>query len=118
MRRTLKSFYARRTARYPDQRRGLFDGELRRLFERGAPDDTRPAASAWLERSTPEIAERVMTRTGERRYTLDQVLREMVQRSRRLYLVLGERPDPLDETVGSVLRSLHVLQDTRPVLYR
>jgi hypothetical protein len=119
MRQTLRGFYARRTARYPGRRRGIFDGELRGLFERGAPSrDPRPSASAWLEAAAPEIARRALARVAEPRYSLDQVLREMVQRSRHLCLVLGAGPEPLDDTVGSVLRSLRLLHDSRPLLYR
>jgi hypothetical protein len=118
LRYTLLRFYARRTARYPERRRGEFDGELRGLFERGGPKDVRPGASAWLERSAPEIARRALILTPEPRYSLDQVLREMIRRSRRLRLVLETDADPIDDAVASVLRCLGLLHGSRPLLYR
>jgi hypothetical protein len=118
MRQTLGRWYARRTARYSEAPGALYDDELRRLFAKPRPNEARLSAAAWMQERRGELREAIVARTGELRYTLDQVLREMTQRCRQLGLVV--EPDPLvhDELARSVLRSLGLLHNERPVMYR
>jgi hypothetical protein len=121
MRQTLRRWYKRRVARYADSPGALYDDELRRVFSTPRPPElgeVRPSAADWLHDRRSELCDVVAERTGELRYTLDQVLRDMTQRCRQLDLVVDPDPAVRDQLAGSVLRSLGLLQTTRPMMSR
>jgi hypothetical protein len=83
---TLREYYAEKQARYGADRPEFYDRDLRRLFGDGAPDA--PSAASFLRRHRRRIRESVSRWTGEYQYTIDQVLRQMINRSRELRLRL------------------------------
>lgn len=98
VRRTLREYYARKRAVYAEEGTPAFDGQLVRLFP---PDSTGPKASAFLRKHRPELVRRVANATGQHRYLLDHVLREMVGRcrDRDLRLAASESDALLDAAV-------------------
>jgi hypothetical protein len=94
--RTLAQHYRRKLARNRLIRRGLADELLRRAFspERSRPDAPRAATllRAALRPLTPAVARALRIE----RYSVEQVLRMLIERSERLNLyVCGNRRDAL-----------------------
>ena len=83
---TLREYYADKRERYLVSYPDIYDRDLRRLFS----DDPRHAgqelASRFLRRNSAEIRKLVSNWTGEYQFTLEQVLKDMIGRSRELKL--------------------------------
>jgi hypothetical protein len=90
MRKTLREHYFRKRAGMETEFPNRYDQDLKRLFiaERRTPRScqVREAASAFIRRFLPEIKQQVLRWTGEYRYQLDHVLRDMIGRCRELKL--------------------------------
>ncbi len=87
LRKTLREHYQQRHAHYGVDCPKSFDHDLRKLF----PEHSRRAArartaAAFLQRNRPELTRVVSQWTGEYRYNVNQVLREMIERCRELRL--------------------------------
>jgi hypothetical protein len=80
MKTTLGGHYEAKRAKYGDLHPEFYDRDLRRLFasEPGETDAT-PAAK-FLRNTSPELRKTVARWTGEYQYTIDQVLKEMIER--------------------------------------
>ncbi|HZL87247.1 MAG TPA: putative zinc-binding metallopeptidase [Pirellulaceae bacterium] len=86
---TLGEHYQQKRDRYGLDHPRFFDRDLRRLFS-DAPEHAHcPSAAAFLRRIRAEIRQAVAHWTGEYQYTIDQVLREMIDRCRELKLRLN-----------------------------
>ena len=85
-RRTLREYYEAKRAEYGFYRPSFHDRDLRWLFSDRPQHANRPPAAALLDRLRPELREIVAGWTGQYQYTLDCVLREMVDRCRELGL--------------------------------
>lgn len=92
LRMTLREHYAARHERYGARVPDFYDHDLRRLFPGVADSRHTPSAAACLRRMAPRLHELVSSWTGEYRYTVHQVLREMITRCRELGLH-AERPE-------------------------
>ena len=83
---TLREYYAEKhnsyLASYPD----IYDRDLRRLFSDDPRHHRRELASRFLRRNRTEIRSLVANWTGEYQVTLEQVLKDMIGRSRELKL--------------------------------
>ena len=86
IRKTLGTHYAEKRARYGLDASFSFDRELRRLFSDAPEYARRPPASAFLRRHRQELLRVVAEWTGQYKYTIDQVLREMIARCSELGL--------------------------------
>ena len=90
---TLRQYYAEKQERYGSASPDFLDRDLRRLFS-DAPEYARnETAAAFLRRVRPEIRRMVSRWTGRYQYTLDQVLKDVITRSRELRLRLVEPPE-------------------------
>jgi hypothetical protein len=83
---TLRAYYADKHSRYDASFPGMFDDELRRLFSDDPKHRHRELASHFLRRNRTEIRKLVSNWTGDYQYTRDQVLHDMIGRSRELKL--------------------------------
>ena len=83
---TLQDFYTRKRARYGTEFPDFYDRDLRRLFSETADPSVSESAAGFLRRIRPEIRSLVARWTGQYQYTIDQVLRELISRSRELKL--------------------------------
>lgn len=83
---TLREYYAEKHSRYDVSYPGAYDDELKRLFSDDPKHRERELASKFLRRNRNEIRKLVSNWTGEYQYTRDQVLHDMIGRSRELKL--------------------------------
>ena len=86
LRKTLRQHYADKRRRYSVRFTDGYDEDLVRLFSSAPGHRDRPTAAAFLRRHRSEIRAQVANWTGESRFTLDQVLKEMTGRCRELGL--------------------------------
>ena len=83
---TLREFYAEKRQQYSVSYPDIYDGDLRRLFSNDPKHRRHELASQFLTRNRSEIRRLVSNWTGEYQFTLDQVLKDMIGRSRELKL--------------------------------
>jgi len=109
LKRTLRRHYQRRRQHYGVVHRDAYDRSLRRLFATAGENGGPPAAS-FLSRVRRPVRRRVQRWTGEYQYVIDQVLEDVIARSRELDLRLM-RPEP--ETEAEFTALLTMLTMTR-----
>jgi hypothetical protein len=83
---TLRQYYAERRERYLASYPDIYDRDLRRLFSDDPKHARSPLASQFIRRNRAEIRKLVSNWTGEYQFTLEQVLEDMIGRSRELKL--------------------------------
>lgn len=83
---TLREYYAEKRSRYLASYPDVYDRELRRLFSDDPKHRNKELASRFLRRNSSEIRKLVSNWTGEYQFTLEQVLKDMIGRSRELKL--------------------------------
>ena len=83
---TLRQYYAEKRQQYLVSYPDIYDADLRRLFSDDPKHRRRELASRFLRRNRSEIRRLVATWTGEYQFTLEQVLKDMIGRSRELKL--------------------------------
>ncbi len=93
IRKTLKQHYDQKRAHYGVNRPEFYDRDLRRLFSDAPQHAHQPTAASFLSRYRREIRLLVARWTNEYQYTIDQVLGDMISRSRDLGLRLATAPE-------------------------
>ncbi|NLX60343.1 MAG: hypothetical protein GXY74_14800 [Phycisphaerae bacterium] len=83
---TLRDHYRRKRARYGREFPDFYVRDLRRLFAAGREHADQETAAAFLRRVGPVLRTLVAQWTGQYEYTIDQVLKEMIARSREMGL--------------------------------
>jgi len=111
LRTTLKRHYQSKQRRYAEEWPEFYDRDLRRLF---ADDGTRSdyeSAAVFLRRIRPVIRDAVAKWTGEHPYTVDQVLRDMIDRCKELKLrrCRAEREVRTDAMVMVTVQTMNYL---------
>lgn len=86
VRMTLREYYRRKQAMYAEEGDPAIDGQLARVFPKGADAPRRPRAAALLRDWRRDLVRGVATATGQHRYLLDHVAREMIARCKLLDL--------------------------------
>lgn len=89
IKKTLRQHYSERQALYSVHSPSVFDDDLRKLFSTDRANGRRTAAS-YLQSKRGELCEIVARWTGEYRYNINHVLREMIERCRILKLYIPE----------------------------
>jgi hypothetical protein len=84
--RTLAEHYKYKQARYSVDSPTSYDRDLRRIFSEDPGLRRSLAASTFIRRNRAKIRQAVSKRTGEYQLTLDDILDEMIVRSRKLEL--------------------------------
>jgi hypothetical protein len=84
LRQTLREYYREKHERYGSEHPGFYDRDLRRLFPPASRNGDYPPASAFLRKIGAELPRRVAFWTGEYAYTINLVLKDMIQRCREL----------------------------------
>ena len=90
---TLRQHYLRKREHYGFDYPSVFDNDLRKLFPGDPSDRSVPTAAAFLSKIRREMRVSVAKWTGEYSYTIDQVIAEMIQQSRKLKLRVGNSED-------------------------
>ena len=83
---TLGEYYAEKRQQYLVSYPDIYDADLRRLFSNDPKHSHKELASRFLRRNSREIRQLVANWTGEYQFTLEQVLKDMIGRSRELKL--------------------------------
>jgi len=83
---TLREYYEEKRQRYLVSYPDIYDRDLRRLFSEDPRHRRSELASRFLRRNSSEIRRLVADWTGEYQFTLEQVLKDMIGRSRELKL--------------------------------
>jgi len=83
---TLREYYAEKRGKYVISYPDTYDSDLRRLFSDDPRHRRNELASHFLRRNRSEIRKLVSNWTGEYQFTLEQVLKDMIGRSRELKL--------------------------------
>lgn len=87
--RTLREHYRAKRLFYADEFPDFYDDDLRKIFSADARFAGRPTAAAFLRRARPQLRDDAARWTGAHPYTVDQVLRDMIDRSKELKLRLA-----------------------------
>ncbi len=106
---TLGEHYEERQSRYATRQPGVFDHDLVRLFSR-KPRSARDAmlAADFLQRHRSELVRVVCQWTGEYRYSVHQVMRQMIERCYELDLYLcGDESETRQRAI--VLLTVHTM---------
>jgi len=83
---TLRQYYTEKQQQYVVSYPDIYDRDLRRLFSDDPSHTGRELASRFMRRNSSEIRALVSDGTGEYQFTLEQVLKDMIGRSRELKL--------------------------------
>jgi hypothetical protein len=117
LRKTLRTHYKRKRARYGLDRPGYYDRDLRRLFSDAPELREHPTAAAFLGRVRRDVRRLVRRFTGIYQYTIDQVLEELIHRCRELNLRLV-KPEAETRAEFAVLLTVHTLNAVRAGRHR
>jgi hypothetical protein len=93
IRRTLRTHYRRKRAKYGVDYPNFYDRDLRRLFSDRPEHESHITAAVFLSRIRKEVRRRVARFTGEKPYTIDQVIERMIRRCQELGLRLAGPED-------------------------
>ena len=112
---TLREYYDEKRAFYAVDYPSTYDHELCRVFSNAPRHANRELASRFITRNAKEIRALVARWTGESEFTIDQLLQDMIARSRRLKLRVpgGEGQVLLDFAGMLAVRSVHFLYRRR-----
>ena len=89
VRTTLAEHYRRKREHYSFTWPATFDRDLRRVFSDERRFRSKETAASFLRRAGRELVQTVATGTGVHRYTLSQLLANMIERCKRLRLRLA-----------------------------
>jgi hypothetical protein len=92
-RKTLRQHYNRKRRHYGVGRPSFYDRDLRRLFSDAPQFAGNITAAQFIARIRRPVRRLVASWTGIYQYTIDQVLEDMIDRSRQLKLRLAEPED-------------------------
>lgn len=90
LRTTLRQHYRRRHRRYADDPGDLYDRDLKRLFSNDPEHRRNTTAAQFLRRNRTRLRGDVAEWTSVHPYSVDRVIRDMVTRSRKLNLRVGQ----------------------------
>lgn len=100
IRTTLGAHYHDKRMRYADSFPDFLDADLRKLFSADERFADQPTAASFLRKHRPQLRDAVARWTGAHAYTIDQVLRDMIDRCKELRLRLAvPHPDARREAM-------------------
>jgi len=105
---TLREHYRLKRLYYADEWPEFYDTDLRKLFSDDPKYRTRPTAAAFLRGVRPQVREAVARWTGTHAYTVDQVLRDMIDRCKELKLRLAV-PQRLAKTEAMMMVAVQTM---------
>ena len=110
-RRTLREHYLAKRLFYADEFPDFYDNDLRKLFSSDPQFAKRPAASAFLRKFRRDLRSDAVRWTGAHPYTVDQVLKDMMDRCKELKLRLAvpEREAVKEATLMVAVNTAHFM---------
>jgi hypothetical protein len=115
LRKTLRVHYQRKRVHYGVDKDDFHDRALRRLFSDAPQYKSHPEAARYLSRIRRQVRQRVRRWTHEHLYTIDQVLKDMIARSRELglHLTAPEHETEMEFTALLTVQTLNYLHSGR-----
>ena len=107
MRSRLEAHYKRRRRTYAQEFPDFFDADLKKLFSAADSAPNGERAAAFLRRHRQLILNAVSAWTGEPKFTIDRVLRALMQRCAELDLRLKAQSAGIEITAFLATRALH-----------
>jgi len=114
---TLREHYRRKRELYSLEFSGSYDRDLRRIFSEESRYASRPTATAFLRRYRPELRQIVADGTGVHRYTVDHVLKNIIERARELKLHVSV-PERLTKRQAMIMLTVHTMNIVHSGYYR
>ncbi len=113
IRMTLREHYEGKRDHYRVEESMSYDHELRRLFSSDRDDHRGMAASTFLRKVSKRLRRDVSEWTGQFQYTIDQVLREMIERCHQLNLYVDRDPQEVerDALIVLTMHTMNHIQD-------
>ncbi len=117
IKKTLREHYAERHDRYTIDCKRSFDRDLKKIFPQTPKSRSTLSAVAFLQQNRVELSRTVALWTGEYRYNVNQVLREMIDRCRALDLrVAGSKAEAKRNTLAML--TVHTMNNLHGGHYR
>jgi hypothetical protein len=113
LKKTLREHYEAKREHYGLEHPSFYDRDLRRLFSDKPEHAKNGTACSFLRRCRNELRKAVAKWTGEYQYTIDQVLSEMIERSRelRLRLCTNENETKRDLMILLTVQTMNYLHE-------
>lgn len=108
IKKTLRDHYAERHARYGIECPKTIDHDLEKLFSQIARSHTSKTAASFLQKNRSDLSRMVAQWTGEYRYNINQVLREMITRCQELDLYATSDQQQLKQN-AAVMLTVHTM---------
>lgn len=102
----LKTYYERKKKEYIEDFPTFYDEDLHRLFTKNSEERSGLKAAAYLKLSRPKILKAVSYWTEEKRFTIDQLLKDLKARCQDLGLYVRKDNKDLDLEIASYITSL------------
>ncbi|MBD3426919.1 MAG: hypothetical protein GF409_06780 [Candidatus Omnitrophica bacterium] len=93
---TLRTYYKKKRALYADAYYDFHDFQLKKIFQVPSKNSKRKKAHKLISENRKDILEKVSLWTGERKYTINELLKDLIRRSRELKL---EVPGKISESL-------------------
>ncbi len=106
LRMTLREYYDAKQKRYAQDSPEFFDRDLRRLFSDAEEHRRNEKASRYIRRVKREVIEIVARWTSEFDYRINQVLKEMIERSDELNLRVVRNDEQMKTEMAACLTTL------------
>jgi hypothetical protein len=115
LRKTLGEHYQHKRERYGLDYPNFYDRDLRLLFSNSTVCEKNLPAASFIRRFRKEVRRKVSDWTGAYQYTIDQVLKDMIQhcRERKLRLTVPVDQAKLDFTVLMTVQTMNYLHGGR-----
>lgn len=91
LRRTLARHYAERRKLYAEEFPDFYDADLRVIFGNGEPNGE--SAARLMRKNRSALVSSIVRWTGQRKYTVDMLVRKFIQRCQQLALTTPPPPD-------------------------
>ncbi|HJZ84156.1 MAG TPA: hypothetical protein VKN99_03255, partial [Polyangia bacterium] len=100
---TLARYYAARRKLYAEDFPDFYDADLRAIFRADGADASGQSAARFMRKSRKAIVESIVRWTGQRKYTVDTLVRKLILRAHELAL-----PAPRDPARSSLELSAYL----------
>jgi len=104
LKKTLARYYAERRKMYAEDFPDFYDADLRAIFSTGEPGEE--SAAHFMRKSQPLLQASIVRWTGQRKYTVNVLLRRLIQRCRGLKLAVPRDQVRLTVEVTTYLAAL------------
>jgi hypothetical protein len=104
LRKTLGRYYAARRKLYAEDFPDFYDADLRAIFENGEPGGE--SAARVMRKHRAALIESIVQWTGQRNYTVNMLVRKLIQRCQELKLPAPQEPARLHFELSAYLATL------------